>query len=247
MLNRERLILTRGDRRNGAARSDRPRRDGFLPGRPARGGSRTRISRPCAAKSPVAREGHHGVTMVTGWRRGGRGLQRRRHVLLVHLGHRPVPGLPCSARGRRRHRVDRASTATSCPSATSCPALDPPVHTDHRALLMRLITPKRLKENEDAMWQIADRMLDDFLAPGEGDFVNGFAGPFTLLRHRRSARRPRGGPRRTSSSGCRHGTARRRTRQHRQKTLEAVPAGVPLRAVRDATSKTAGAIPVTTY
>jgi cytochrome P450 len=45
---------------------------------------------------------------------------------------------------------------------------------------MRLLTPKRLKENEDAMWQIADRMLDDFLAPGEGEFVNGFAGPFTL-------------------------------------------------------------------
>src|SRR6202008_2834810 len=43
-----------------------------------------------------------------------------------------------------------------------------------------LITPKRLKENEDAMWQIADRLLDDFLAPGQGEFINGFAGPFTL-------------------------------------------------------------------
>ena len=45
---------------------------------------------------------------------------------------------------------------------------------------MRLITPKRLKENEDAMWQLADDILDDFLAPGEGEFINGFAGPFTL-------------------------------------------------------------------
>src|SRR6202041_966430 len=36
------------------------------------------------------------------------------------------------------------------------------------------------KENEDAMWQIADDMLDTFLAGGEGEFVNGFAGPFTL-------------------------------------------------------------------
>jgi hypothetical protein len=31
---------------------------------------------------------------------------------------------------------------------------------------MRLITPKRLKENEDAMWQLADDILDEFLAPG---------------------------------------------------------------------------------
>ena len=45
---------------------------------------------------------------------------------------------------------------------------------------MRLITPKRLKENEDAMWQLADDILDTFLAPGEGEFITGFAGPFTL-------------------------------------------------------------------
>ena len=46
---------------------------------------------------------------------------------------------------------------------------------------MRLITPKRLKENEAAMWQLADRLLDEFLAAGEGEFISGFAGPFTLL------------------------------------------------------------------
>ena len=47
--------------------------------------------------------------------------------------------------------------------------------------MMRLITPKRLKENEDAMWQLADEVLDTFLAPGEGEFIKGFASPFTLL------------------------------------------------------------------
>jgi cytochrome P450 family 150 subfamily A5 len=60
-------------------------------------------------------------------------------------------------------------------------ANDPPTHTNHRSLLMRLITPKRLKENEDAMWVLADRALDTFVAPGEGEFIKGFAGPFTLL------------------------------------------------------------------
>ena len=66
------------------------------------------------------------------------------------------------------------------PFSDQLPTLDPPTHTNHRALLMRLITPKRLKENEDAMWQLADEILDDFLAPGEGEFISGFAGPFTL-------------------------------------------------------------------
>jgi cytochrome P450 len=61
------------------------------------------------------------------------------------------------------------------------PTLDPPTHTNHRSLLMRLITPKRLKENEDAMWVLADQALDGFLTPGHGEFIKGFASPFTLL------------------------------------------------------------------
>ena len=43
---------------------------------------------------------------------------------------------------------------------------DPPKHTDHRALLMRLLTPKRLKENEDFMWRLADRQIDEFVDRG---------------------------------------------------------------------------------
>src|SRR5438445_11376317 len=59
--------------------------------------------------------------------------------------------------------------------------LDPPHHTDHRALLLRLITPKRLKENEAFMWRLADRQIDEFAARGECEFVHDYASPFTLL------------------------------------------------------------------
>lgn len=31
------------------------------------------------------------------------------------------------------------------------------------------------------MWVLADQALDTFLAPGHGEFIKGFAGPFTLL------------------------------------------------------------------
>src|ERR1700694_2769445 len=44
--------------------------------------------------------------------------------------------------------------------------MDPPDHTRERALLMRLLTPKRLKENEDFMWRLADRQLDEFVGDG---------------------------------------------------------------------------------
>ena len=42
--------------------------------------------------------------------------------------------------------------------------MDPPDHTNARSLLNRLLTPSRLKENEDFMWRLADEVLDDFIA-----------------------------------------------------------------------------------
>ena len=45
---------------------------------------------------------------------------------------------------------------------------------------MRLITPKRLKENEDFMWQFADRLIDGFLDEGSCEMVGAYAEPFTL-------------------------------------------------------------------
>jgi cytochrome P450 len=129
---------------------------------------------------PVRREPHHGVVMVTGYDEA------------VEVFHDPVafsscisvtgpfPGFPVPLEGDdvseliERHRDE-------LPFNDQLPTLDPPAHTKHRALLMRLITPKRLKENEAAMWRIADGLLDTFLAEGEGEFISGFAGPFTLL------------------------------------------------------------------
>ena len=131
------------------------------------------------SKCPVAREGHHGVTMVTGWQEAVDVYNDADTFSSCTSVTGPFPGFPVPLEGDDvtelidKHRDE-------LPFSDQLPTLDPPVHTDHRSLLMRLLTPKRLKENEDAMWQIADRMLDDFLAPGEGEFVNGFAGPFTL-------------------------------------------------------------------
>ena len=58
---------------------------------------------------------------------------------------------------------------------------DPPIHTAHRALLMRLITPKRLRENEEFMWRLADRQIDEFIASGSGEFIRGYGQPFAML------------------------------------------------------------------
>jgi cytochrome P450 len=58
---------------------------------------------------------------------------------------------------------------------------DPPDHTRTRGLLSRLLTPKRLKENEDFMWRLADQQLDEFVSRGKCEFLDEYARPFSGL------------------------------------------------------------------
>ena len=131
------------------------------------------------SQCPVKREDHYGVEMVTGWQEAVDVYNDAETFSSCISVTGPFPGFPVPLEGDdvteliEKHRDE-------IPFSDQLPTLDPPTHTNHRALLMRLITPKRLKENEDAMWQLADDILDPFLAPGEGEFITGFAGPFTL-------------------------------------------------------------------
>ena len=59
--------------------------------------------------------------------------------------------------------------------------MDPPDHTKERALLMRLITPKRLKDNEAFMWRLADQQLDEFVGDGHCEFITAYTQPFAML------------------------------------------------------------------
>lgn len=60
-------------------------------------------------------------------------------------------------------------------------SFDPPKHTAHRALLNGLFTPKRLMENEEFMWRLADRLIDEFIADGHCEFASAYGQPFPLL------------------------------------------------------------------
>jgi len=60
-------------------------------------------------------------------------------------------------------------------------SFDPPKHTAHRALLNGLFTPKRLKENEEFMWRLADQLIDEFVDDGGCEFASAYGQPFPLL------------------------------------------------------------------
>ena len=67
------------------------------------------------------------------------------------------------------------------PFSDQLPTFDPPKHTMHRGLLLRLLTPKRMTENEPSIWRLADRQIDEFIDRGSCEFVGDFASPFAML------------------------------------------------------------------
>lgn len=132
------------------------------------------------ARCPVQREDHHGVLMVTGYDEAVQVFHDSATFSSCVSVTGPFPGFPVPLEGDDVTELIEAHR-DELPMSDQLPTLDPPAHTDHRALLMRLITPKRLKENESAMWQLADWLLDTFLDGGTGEFVHDFVSPFTLL------------------------------------------------------------------
>src|SRR3546814_14533213 len=55
------------------------------------------------------------------------------------------------------------------PFSDQLPAFDPPRHTAHRALMLRLLTPGRLRANEAFMENSADRTLPPLGATDGGE------------------------------------------------------------------------------
>lgn len=58
---------------------------------------------------------------------------------------------------------------------------DPPAHTRSKAVLMGIITPKRLQENEEYMLGLADRTIDEFIARDGFEVITQYSQPFATL------------------------------------------------------------------
>jgi cytochrome P450 len=132
------------------------------------------------AQCPVLREPHHEVVMITGFDEAIQVYTDTETFSSCNSVTGPFPGFPVPLEGDdvtaliEEHRDE-------LPFSDQLPTFDPPKHTEHRALLMRLITPKRLKENEDFMWRLADRQIDEFVAEGACELIRSYAKPFALL------------------------------------------------------------------
>jgi cytochrome P450 len=128
---------------------------------------------------PVLREPHHDVVMVTGYDEAVAIYGDTANFSSANSVTGPFPGFPVPLEGDdvsdliEQYRDD-------LPFSDQLPTMDPPKHREHRGLLMRLLTPSRLRENEDFMWSRANRQIDQFVSRGKCELVTDFAGPFTL-------------------------------------------------------------------
>ncbi len=130
-------------------------------------------------RCPITREPYHDVMMCTGFDEATLIYNDERFSSATSVTG-PFPGFPVPLEGDDVTAIIE-QYRDGLPFSDQLPTLDPPVHTEHRGLLMRMITPKRLQENEEFIWRLADRLLDAFIKDGECEFIDAFAQPFAML------------------------------------------------------------------
>lgn len=132
-------------------------------------------------KCPVAAESHHGVVMVTGWEEITAIQSDNDAFSACNTVTGPFPGMPLPDEIGDDLTDWVAEHRNQLPFSDQLPCLDPPVHTAHRALLMKLMTLRSLKENEEFLWRLADYQIDQFIDNGEVDIQKEYAAPLAML------------------------------------------------------------------
>jgi cytochrome P450 len=132
------------------------------------------------SRCPVQPTPHHGVVAVTGYEEASEVLRRHDDFSACVTVAGPFAGFPEPLAGddvselieRHRHRL---------PQNEHMVTMDQPAHTRERALLMRLLTPGRLRENEEFIGVLADQQLDSIIGAGRCEFINEYASPLATL------------------------------------------------------------------
>jgi cytochrome P450 len=132
------------------------------------------------SNGPVFTEPHHGVVAVTGYQEVMAAFKDHASFSAVNAIGGPFPPLPFEPEGDDISEQIEAHRH-EFPIFEHMVVMDPPEHERARSLLSRLLTPRRLKENEDYIWRLADSQLDEFIANGKCEFLSEFAKPFATL------------------------------------------------------------------
>jgi cytochrome P450 len=128
---------------------------------------------------PVMPQSEQGVVAITGHQEALAVYKDPAFSSCVSVAG-PFSGLPFEPEGDDIGELIEAHRS-QIPMSEHIVTQDSPEHTRTRGLLSRLLTPKRLKENEDFMWRLADQQLDEFVSRGRCEFLDDYARPFSGL------------------------------------------------------------------
>ncbi|QFG25991.1 cytochrome P450 [Actinomadura sp. WMMB 499] len=129
---------------------------------------------------PVRIEPHHGVAAVTGYEQAVEVFRDHAGYSSINAVTGPFPSLPFEPEGDDIGALIE-KYRDHFPMNEHLVTLDRPQHTAHRELLKKLLTPRRLKENEEFVRRLADRQIDEFLERGRCELMSEYAKPFSLL------------------------------------------------------------------
>jgi cytochrome P450 family 150 subfamily A5 len=132
------------------------------------------------ARGPVFPEPHMGVYAVTGYDEAVAIYRDDETFSSCNSVGGPFPGLPVRPEGDDISALIEQYREVF-PLSDNFTTFDQPKHATYRALMMRLITPRRLKENEDFVRRMAEQYVDSFVERGACEFVDDYAHPLSLL------------------------------------------------------------------
>lgn len=132
------------------------------------------------SQGPAVYLPQHNVVAVTGYDEGVAVLRDHNTFSSINSATGPLPPLPFEPQGDditeqiQKHRSEMSF-------GSMLVTQDPPEHTRSRSLLMGLLTPKRLKENEEFIRAAAKRKIDDFIDRGRFEALADFGHPLATL------------------------------------------------------------------
>lgn len=127
------------------------------------------------AKSPVEKESYHNTLMITGYEAINEVLRGSPEIFssaVAVVG--PIPPLPFKPEGDDI-TAQLEAQRNQLPWSAHLVAFDGEKHTRYRALLLGLLNPVRVKENEEYLYGLADKLIDGFMDHGHCNIVPDFA------------------------------------------------------------------------
>lgn len=122
----------------------------------------------------------HNVVAVTGYKEGLPIFTDYETFSAVNAITGPFPPLPFMPEGDDITEQLEAHRA-ALPFSGSIMTEDPPQHAKTKSLLMGMVTPARLKENEKFMWRLADQLVDEFIDKGTFEVIMEYGQPYATL------------------------------------------------------------------